>query len=39
VELELKAMSGLTYNPLTRRYRLDPQDLDVNYMVHCRREE
>lgn len=35
--LELVEMTGLTYNPLTQQYRLDPRDLTVNYMVHCRR--
>jgi 2-polyprenyl-6-hydroxyphenyl methylase/3-demethylubiquinone-9 3-methyltransferase len=30
-------MTGLTYNPLTRTYRLDPRDLDVNYLLACRR--
>lgn len=31
-------ITGLVYNPLTRRYRLDPRDVDVNYMVSCRRD-
>lgn len=31
-------ITGLIYNPLTRRYRLDPRDVDVNYMVSCRRD-
>jgi 2-polyprenyl-6-hydroxyphenyl methylase/3-demethylubiquinone-9 3-methyltransferase len=35
--LELVEMTGLSYNPLTRQYRLEPRDLSVNYMVHCRR--
>ncbi len=26
-------MAGMTYRPLTRDYRLDPDDLDVNYLV------
>jgi len=30
------SMIGMTYNPLTRRYRLG-QDLDVNYIVACRK--
>jgi 2-polyprenyl-6-hydroxyphenyl methylase/3-demethylubiquinone-9 3-methyltransferase len=30
------AMIGMTYNPFTRRYRLE-QDLDVNYIVACRK--
>lgn len=31
------AITGLVYNPLTRKYRLD-RDIDVNYMVSCRKE-
>jgi 2-polyprenyl-6-hydroxyphenyl methylase/3-demethylubiquinone-9 3-methyltransferase len=27
---------GMTYNPLTRRYRLG-RDCDVNYLLHCTR--
>ncbi len=30
-------ITGLTYNPLTCTYKLD-RDVDVNYMVACRRE-
>lgn len=26
---------GMTYNPLTRRYRLDPNDVDVNYLMRA----
>ncbi|RIK93073.1 MAG: bifunctional 3-demethylubiquinol 3-O-methyltransferase/2-polyprenyl-6-hydroxyphenol methylase [Burkholderiales bacterium] len=35
--LEVAEVTGLTYNPITRRYRLDPDDPDVNYMMACRR--
>jgi 2-polyprenyl-6-hydroxyphenyl methylase/3-demethylubiquinone-9 3-methyltransferase len=35
-ELETTDIIGLTYNPLTRQYRLAP-DVDVNYMVCCRK--
>ncbi len=35
--LTLKEMTGLVYNPLTRRYRLNERDVDVNYMVHCQK--
>ena len=31
-------MTGMTYNPLTRRYRLGA-DCDVNYLVCCARDE
>jgi len=33
--LDLHHMTGLTYNPFTRRYRLDEKDVSVNYMVHA----
>jgi 2-polyprenyl-6-hydroxyphenyl methylase/3-demethylubiquinone-9 3-methyltransferase len=32
-ELSLEGMVGLTYNPLTRHYRLHPRDVSVNYML------
>lgn len=32
--LVLEGMTGLTYNPITRNYRLNPRDVSVNYMVH-----
>jgi 2-polyprenyl-6-hydroxyphenyl methylase/3-demethylubiquinone-9 3-methyltransferase len=35
--LESDDITGLTYNPLTGVYRLDPRDVDVNYMVAARR--
>jgi len=31
-------MTGMTYNPFTRTYRLDKDDLGVNYLVTCRRD-
>ena len=33
--LQLREMTGLLYNPLTRRYRLDERDVSVNYMVRA----
>jgi 2-polyprenyl-6-hydroxyphenyl methylase/3-demethylubiquinone-9 3-methyltransferase len=36
-ELQAQEMIGLTYNPLTGQYRLVPGDVDVNYMVSCRK--
>ena len=33
--LELKHIIGMTYNPLTQRYKLDADDVDVNYLIHC----
>ena len=33
--LLLKDQTGLTYNPITKTYRLNPRDVSVNYMVHA----
>jgi 2-polyprenyl-6-hydroxyphenyl methylase/3-demethylubiquinone-9 3-methyltransferase len=33
--LVLEEMTGLTYNPLTGNYRLDPRDVSVNYLVRA----
>ncbi len=33
--LVLKGMTGLTYNPITKQYRLEQSDVSVNYMVHA----
>lgn len=37
--LEPGEMTGLSYNPLTRSYRLNPADVSVNYLLHCRRPQ
>lgn len=37
--LAVEHMTGLVYNPFTKRYRLDPRDVDVNYMVHCHKAD
>jgi 2-polyprenyl-6-hydroxyphenyl methylase/3-demethylubiquinone-9 3-methyltransferase len=34
--LTVEDITGMTYNPLTRRYALG-RDVDVNYLVGCRR--
>ena len=31
--LNSSEMCGLTYNPLTKSYKLNPRDVDVNYMI------
>lgn len=36
--LKVCEQSGLVYNPLMRRYRLDTRDVSVNYLMHCRLE-
>ncbi len=33
--LLLQGMTGMTYNPLSRTYKLHPRDVSVNYMVHA----
>ena len=33
--LDLHCITGLLYNPLTRKYRLDDRNVDVNYMVYA----
>ena len=33
--LTVEGMTGLTYNPLTGVYRLNPRDVSVNYMVRA----
>ncbi|MDG0979803.1 MAG: bifunctional 2-polyprenyl-6-hydroxyphenol methylase/3-demethylubiquinol 3-O-methyltransferase UbiG [Halieaceae bacterium] len=35
--LELDDMIGLTYNPISQRYRLQPGDVSVNYMVRTQK--
>jgi len=35
--LEVQDITGMSYNPLTRHYRLG-RDIDVNYLVHCNRQ-
>ena len=37
VGLELDQMTGLTYNPITKTYRLPETDVDVNYMICARK--
>jgi 2-polyprenyl-6-hydroxyphenyl methylase/3-demethylubiquinone-9 3-methyltransferase len=35
--LRTEELTGMTYNPITRRYRLGA-DCDVNYLVCCSRD-
>ena len=37
--LKLERMTGLLYNPLTGRYRLEERDVSINYMVHASKPE
>lgn len=36
-DLDVKEIIGLTYNPLTRAYKLEA-DVDVNYMIHTHKD-
>lgn len=36
---EIRELMGLTYNPLTKHYRLTPKDVQVNYMMRCLKPE
>ena len=35
--LEVTHMTGLVYNPITKNYRLNKRDVDVNYMICARK--
>ena len=38
-ELTLDDITGMTYNPLTKHYRLNRNNVDVNYLVHARKPQ
>ena len=38
-KLELREMTGLLYNPITGKYRLNEKDVSVNYMVRAVKPE
>ena len=35
--LELQNLSGMTYNPITKHYKLDVNDVSVNYLLHAKK--
>lgn len=35
--LQLQDVTGMVYNPLTKRYSLSETDVDVNYLVHAKK--
>jgi 2-polyprenyl-6-hydroxyphenyl methylase / 3-demethylubiquinone-9 3-methyltransferase len=35
--LHLRDITGMLYNPLTKKYRLDARDVDVNYLMHVKK--
>ncbi|MGB1272505.1 MAG: bifunctional 2-polyprenyl-6-hydroxyphenol methylase/3-demethylubiquinol 3-O-methyltransferase UbiG [Endozoicomonas sp.] len=38
-DLDVLDMIGMTYNPLTRVYRLNQKDIDVNYLIYGSKSE
>lgn len=36
-KLEMVEITGIAYNPITKKFRLDQRDVDVNYLVYARR--
>jgi len=37
--LQIDDITGLVYNPLTKTYKLNSKDTDVNYMISCSKPE
>ena len=37
--LDLQEISGMTYNPLSKKYKIDASDVSVNYLVHATKPE
>ena len=37
--LQVNHITGLTYNPLSKKYRLHKDDVSVNYMIHASRPD
>ena len=35
--LELQNITGMTYNPITKKYKLDASDVSVNYLLHAKK--
>lgn len=38
-DLELRDITGMTYNPVTRTYKLNTRDVDVNYLMYAGKPE
>jgi 2-polyprenyl-6-hydroxyphenyl methylase/3-demethylubiquinone-9 3-methyltransferase len=32
-------ITGMTYNPITGRYKLKPNDVSVNYLMYARKQQ
>ena len=37
-QLELQEMTGMTYNPFTKKYRLNSKDVSVNFLMHAKKQ-
>ncbi|HXK57201.1 MAG TPA: bifunctional 2-polyprenyl-6-hydroxyphenol methylase/3-demethylubiquinol 3-O-methyltransferase UbiG [Gammaproteobacteria bacterium] len=37
--LQARNMTGMVYNPLTQRYRLVTENVDVNYLISCDKDD
>ena len=35
--LEVTEMTGMVYNPLTKKYSLNQRDVSINYLIHARK--
>lgn len=35
--LELQCITGMTYNPITKHYKLNSNDVSVNYLLHAKK--
>ncbi len=35
--LQLEDITGMTYNPITKNFRLNPKDVGVNYILHAKK--
>ena len=36
-ELKIKDITGISYNPFTKNFRLVSDQIDVNYMIHAKK--
>ena len=36
-QLQLQGSTGMVYNPFTKVYSLDENDMDVNYLLHAQK--
>lgn len=36
-DLQWQEITGMVYNPITKKYRLNQHDVDVNYLVHVKK--